>query len=227
MTRQSRGADERMDAIGRARLCLAAAVAAVLTMAACSSEPLTTASASVPSPSGATPTVESSSSPTPDASVGPTPCVAPVTVDVLGGWSAEWPRPTIVACVGSRELAVVGYLAPAWGIGGIGNGVMPAWLGDEFGLSQVLWLKPRNADGCFAEDDCIWMFIHAQDPAALPLTPDRWVAVTGHFDDPAATTCHWVGPSGAPLTTAQAVEVCREHFVVTGIADAAAPSPLP
>ena len=162
-------------------------------------------------------------------SVEPTSCLVPATINLLGGWSPEWPPANLVACVGSREITVVGYLAPGWGIGGIPNRLAPAWLGEWSGLPSVLWLGPHPAAGCFAADDCVWMFIFAPDAATLPLTPDRWVMVTGHFDDPAATSCHWVGPAAVsdPLTAAKAVAVCRQHFVVAAIADAPAPSPLP
>jgi hypothetical protein len=209
---------------------LAAGTALLLAVSGCT---VTSPSASPPNgglgaagPS-ATPTVGPSLASTLAPRVEPTSCLVPATINVLGGWSRGWPPANLVACVGSREITVVGYLAPGWGIGGIPNGLAPAWLGEWPGLPSVLWLRPHPVAGCFAADDCAWIFIFAPDAATLPLTPDRWVMVTGHFDDPAATTCHWVGPSGDPLTAAKAVAVCRQHFVVAAIADAPAPSPLP
>lgn len=176
----------------------------------------------------ATPTIATStagppsaSNPTPSA--GPTSCPPPATVDVLGGWSPDWPLADVVRCVGSRPLTVVGYFAPPWGIGGTGNGLAPVWLADWAGLPSVLWLRPRPTTGCISATDCIWMFVFAPEPGALPLAPDRWVTVTGHFDDPAAPTCHWVGPEGSKITASQAATTCREHFVVTAVTDAPAP----
>lgn len=160
-------------------------------------------------------------------SIGPSACPAPSTVDVLGGWSPQWPAADLVTCVGSRELTVIGYLAPPWGVGGTSNGLAPAWLGEWAGLPSVLWLRPRNSAGCLAATDCVWMFLYAPDAATLPLTPDRWVRVSGHFNDPAATSCRWAGPDGDPVTDASAAAVCRQHFVVTSIADVPTPSPLP
>lgn len=121
---------------------------------------------------------------------------------------------------------MTGYLAPPWGIGGLNNGVVPAWLGEWAGLVAVLWLKPRPADGCVAADDCVWVFLHASSAAALPLTPDRWVALTGHFDDPLAVTCRATGQGPDAVTSdAQAIVTCREHFVVTDMRTVAPPAP--
>ena len=146
-----------------------------------------------------------------------------MTVWVLGGWSPDWPLDQLVACTGSRELTVVGYLAPAWGIGGIPTFIKPAWLGEEF-IEKVLWLKVHPSDGCFADDDCRWIFLFAEHPETLPLEPDRWVVITGHFDDPAAATCYWEeNPISPPRTTTEAIGQCRQHFVVTEMADASPP----
>ena len=120
---------------------------------------------------------------------------------------------------------VTGYLAPAWGIGGLANGVIPSWLGEWGGLKVVLWQKPRPADGCVSDNDCVWMFLYASNPATVPLVPERWVQVTGHFDDPLASTCRAAGTASVAVTTdAQAVATCRGHFVVTEIRTVEAPS---
>jgi hypothetical protein len=156
----------------------------------------------------------------------PTACPLPVTVDVLGGWSAAWPIDRVVDCFGARNLQVTGYLAPAWGIGGLPNGIVPGWLGEWEGLPAVLWLKPHPVGGCFAADDCMWLFLYAPSTAGLSLSPDRWVALTGHFDDPLAATCRATGSgAGAVTSDAQAIVECRKHFVVTGIRTVAPPAP--
>jgi hypothetical protein len=127
-------------------------------------------------------------------------------------------------CFGDRDLRLTGYLAPISGIGGTNSGVVPAWLGEWSGLPAVLWLKPHPADGCIAADDCVWVFLHAPDAAVLQLTPDRWVALTGHLSDPDAGTCRATG-SGDVTSDARAIVVCREHFVVTKIETLASPAP--
>ena len=121
---------------------------------------------------------------------------------------------------------VTGYLSPSWGVGGLSNGVDPAWLGDWGGLETVLWIKPRPAAGCITDTDCIWLYLHAPHPASLALSPDRWVTLTGHFDDPVAATCRATGTgSDAVPSDALAILTCREHFVVTRIKTVAPPAP--
>ena len=177
------------------------------------------------------PTSLSSPTATPTPPIGPGPtitgeCPPPPTVEVLGGWTPAWPPRLLADCLGSRDLEVTGYLAPAWGIGGLGNGVVPSWLGEWSGLPSVLWMRPHLEDGCPAPDDCMWIFLFAPDAASLPMTPDRWVTLTGHFDDPVALTCRAAGSGpDAVKSDADAVERCREHFVVTQIRTVAAPNP--
>ena len=152
-------------------------------------------------------------------------CPPPATVTVMGGWDPGWPRAALVSCLSRADVQVTGWLADGWGIGGEPSGIAPAWLGEWSGLPKVLWLAPHPSDGCFAATDCIWLFLFASKADALPLSPDRWVTLTGHFDDPVATTCRWVGPIGDPVSPAVAVEQCRGRFVVTEIEDAPAPEP--
>ena len=121
---------------------------------------------------------------------------------------------------------MTGYLAPPWGIGGLSNGVTPSWLGEWAGLESVLWVKPHPAEGCPTDQDCVWSYLFAPDSAAIQLTPDRWVTVTGHFDDPRSLTCRATGTGyDAVPTDAEAIVTCREHFVVTEMRTAVAPTP--
>ena len=185
----------------------------------------TATTAVLPSPT-ATTAVSPSPNPTSAPSVTPgSSCPPPATVKVLGGWTAAWPSDQLADCFGNADLEVTGYLAPAWELGGVSNGVVPSWLGEWSGLMEVLWLKPHPADGCYADDDCIWLFLFAPDASVLPLTPDRWVSVTGHFDDPVAQTCR--APAQGPdiiTTDAQAIAECRKHFVITQIRTIAPPA---
>jgi hypothetical protein len=165
------------------------------------------------------PSSTSPGSPSPSAA-----CVVPTTVAGLAGWPGSPLIEDILSCFGERDFIVTGYLAPPWGIGGLPNGVVPSWLGEWAGLEVVLWQKPRPAEGCVSDTDCLWMFIHAPDPATVPLSPERWVTLTGHFDDPLASTCRATGDgSDAVKTDAEAVETCRGHFVVTEIRTVAPP----
>lgn len=127
------------------------------------------------------------------------------------------------ACFGAGDVRVFGWVAPAWGVGGLSSGIVPSWIG-EWSTDPVLWLKPRNPTGCYTESDCVWIFIHIRPGwGAVFSLPERWVQVTGHFDDSVAKTCVWDGHTNAPITPQHAIETCRNAFVVTAVVDAAAP----
>ena len=199
-------------------------------VAGCSGAVPTTSPSGVPSLSpvevSAGPTATASPEPvvTEDPSNSPQPtaaaCVAPVSVSDFGGWPGSPPIDQILRCFGDRDFVVTGYLAPPEGIGGIANGITPTWLGEWSGLPVVLHANVNPADTCGDDVDCSWAFLFAPKPALLPLTPARWVRLTGHFDDPVAATCRatpgYEGQDG-PETDAQAIATCRGHFVVTKI----------
>jgi len=57
-------------------------------------------------------------------------------------------------------------------------------------------------------------------PPALSLDEvptDRWVIVTGHFDDPASDTCGRVGVEGQVSVDADTAEACRSLFVIESV----------
>jgi hypothetical protein len=239
--------------VGHRRSTAAASGVLALLVVACAGSAVPTPGLTVPfaSPSGGilspepspspeptpapTPTDAPTPSPTPLVDVSPGPCPGPVTVRVLGGWDPAWRSSPRVDCFGSAELRVTGWIAAAEGIGGAATGIVPAWIGEWWGLPRVLYQKPLRRDpddplGGFIQDpttgDGIWLFLFAPDASALPLAPERWVTVTGHFDDPASTTCRWSGELYTePVSDAAAIAACRSHFVVTAIEDAAAPTP--
>jgi len=125
-------------------------------------------------------------------------------------------------CYGAQAVTVIGWLAPAWGIGGVESGIEPAWLG-ELPPDPVLWHQPRNPTGCFTDEDCLFTFVH-RAPGTIDLTgPERWVAVTGHFHDPVADTCTWNGTIGQPISAEDAVARCSLAFVATAVEDTVQP----
>jgi hypothetical protein len=107
-----------------------------------------------------------------------------------------WDR---VRCFGDATVSVEGTVGHCQG------GVVfvePGWLG------YACWR---------VHDDTGAMGLHA-DPSSGITFPDDLVRarMTGHFDDPAATTCTYVGepdPATTPSATEQ-VFLCREAFVV-------------
>jgi hypothetical protein len=154
-------------------------------------------------------------------------CTPPTTVAELADYPRTPGNDRLIACFGDADIVVTGYLAPPEGIGGLANGITPAWLGEWSGLPVVLHGTSIPADTCGNADVCRWMFLFAPHPGLLPLTPARWVSVTGHFDDPVAATCRatpgYEGPDGA-TSDAEAIATCRGHFVVTEIRTVAAPT---
>jgi hypothetical protein len=180
------------------------------------------------------PSVVPSASPSTPATSSPLPsraaaCGFPTTVLALTGHDPAWPgtsMSTILECLGHSEIRVTGWLAEACCLGWGSPGVEPAWLGDMLAIGRVLWLKPMVGEGCYADTSCVWMTLTSPNASELPLSPERWVTITGHFDDPAAATCYWTGLQGGysvPLTKGEAVASCRSHFVVTAIEDATSP----
>jgi hypothetical protein len=154
-------------------------------------------------------------------------CPSPATVADIAGLPGTPIIDHLLSCFGHSDITVSGYLGAPEGIGGTSNGITPSWLGEWSGLTVVLALQPFSADGCREEDSCPWTFVFSRKPAVLALTPARWVRVTGHFDDPAAATCR-AAPGGdgvsGPRTDADAIAICRGHFVLTKIETIAAPS---
>jgi hypothetical protein len=62
--------------------------------------------------------------------------------------------------------------------------------------------------------------IHPESGVALPDGPEgRLVRVTGHFDDPAATTCRIGGsaPPGFLMSPEEMIRSCRNLFVLTEV----------
>jgi hypothetical protein len=150
-----------------------------------------------------------SARPEPAAQVAAAACpTTPMTVDQLLAADRS--------CFGAESIGVTGWLAEPWGVGGYASGIVPSWLGEGL-TGNALWLKPRGADGCVADDDCQFAFLHVQPGVGPSLAPlERWVRVTGHYDDPLSTTCYW-NRVNDPKTPEQSVAACREAFVVTTV----------
>jgi len=164
-----------------------------------------------PSPSDE-PTVQQSPSATASstASLGPAMgCLdAPPDVEALIEFQ-DGTRDDAVACFGDTPLTI----EASWTGGGVADCPMapePAWLAcSAFSLGLVGETRKVGAPQLFV----------AVDPSTSPLPePATDVRVTGHFDDPAAQTCHETVVGGGAETLAPAaatVEQCRSVFVIT------------
>jgi hypothetical protein len=63
----------------------------------------------------------------------------------------------------------------------------------------------------------LFVAVHPSAGISIPSEPFAQVKVTGHFDDPAAQSCHetQLGDSETLAPAAATIEHCRRRFVVT------------
>jgi hypothetical protein len=115
-------------------------------------------------------------------------------------------------CFGDTPITFTGWLTASDACGGYSPGTWdPAWL-VSIGATYEIMLTPFEAPyaGCGSA---------ARHPSLLSL-PDQqqWVRLTGHYDDPAAGTCHWSPDPqypGAYNDPAALVVRCQGQFVAT------------
>jgi len=120
-----------------------------------------------------------------------------------------WER---LACFGDRSLTFTGtYGCPVCGIAYPRGGYEPRWLASPdnlnyLGSGRVFDLGPAE------------LILHFSPESGLGAPPNASILrVTGHFSDPASTTCVIGPPAGEPganLDPVMAELYCREQFVV-------------
>jgi hypothetical protein len=120
----------------------------------------------------------------------------------------------VVSCYGPTPITFRAYSVPCSDCSGTMEGnPQPAWL---LNPDDHLWLSPDDAH-------TDWTATAVLDPSLIPLDPawtQAWLEITGHFDDPAAATCH-----REPLADEMAywygmqpfIDQCRMTFVVTDV----------
>lgn len=126
------------------------------------------------------------------------------------------------------DACIVGWAAgpPIFGV--LPPGIAPQWLW-TIGGSFVVWDHSRGplSDLECSEGKCPpFLMLHVVPGVRLS---DRagWVLLTGHLNDPAAASCHYVYPSDwseSPLPDSQAVAQCAAAFVITAISPASPPA---
>jgi hypothetical protein len=128
--------------------------------------------------------------------------------------------PLPARCFGSRTIHVSGYLGQPEGLGGqCGYSVTPDWLTGTCLVYPAGWLQPIA--GPFGASRPLLVF--ARPAVAALLKGGHWVELTGHYDDPASTTCQTRDEHGKLESIAQTVAMCRSHFVVTAVRPISAP----
>lgn len=126
----------------------------------------------------------------------------------------------VISCYGAAPITFRAYAVPCDQCGGAQEGnPQPAWLINS--SLNALYLAPDASNSGWSNTAVL-----APDLTIDPAWNNAWIEVTGHFDDPAAATCHleptidmipwW---SGQQSIIAQ----CRQTFVVTAVNAASAP----
>jgi hypothetical protein len=118
-----------------------------------------------------------------------------------------------LACFGWSTLTFEAVVFKPIGDCGAGPQLVPGW----FCLPGV-FLAPPNAPLDGSQLIAVyWNPASGLKPASFPYR--QTLRITGHFDDPAARTCHLVGGPAGQVTEppADVVLACRETFVVTAV----------
>ena len=202
------------------RIALAVVLSAAV--AACATSPSPSQpQAAVPSdspqvatfPGGQSPVAAPSPTALPTASM-PGDCVTPPTdintlIDMVSTGPQD-PGGDPVACFGDASLS----FDATWLGGGEADcptAPQPAWLAcSPFSLQAP-------GDTRKVGPPALFVAIHPSASLSIPSKPYAQVRVTGHFDDPAAQTCHetQLGDAATLAPVVQTIERCRRDFVVT------------
>jgi len=128
-----------------------------------------------------------------------------------------------LACVGDQEVSFVAFRANPEGLGGVVEyTVEPAWLGSLLPDQYLAPSAHADSDGILT-GPFMAVAVAPEVREAFDALAGRWVVVKGHFDDPAARTCHL--PEGP--TPDVIVQMCRAKFVVTGVSESPPVCPEP
>lgn len=194
-------------------------LAAALVVAACQSSaslaPTSPNSPTAPAASPAAPSATaapdahsaapSASGPAPSGCVNPPPDLA--TIVALDSAAR-------LACFGGSSLTFTAIVNKAISDCGVGPRVEPGW----FCLPGVFVAVPNpSATVDLPPLDVYWNPTSGLKSASF--VAGAGVKVTGHFDDPAASTCHITDvPAGqSPPAPDQVVLACRETFIVSAV----------
>ena len=121
---------------------------------------------------------------------------------------AAIPPLELLACVGSRELTLTGWLPAPPPSEAASDVCQPLSDREAFCDFGYTILRPVEGEWAGSADHLPWI---GETAAGLSAPPrDAWVTIRGSFDHPASAECF----DGAPFS----VLLCRTDFVVTSIA---------
>lgn len=125
----------------------------------------------------------------------------------LSNMASEWDR---LACFGDRSLSLEGTFGCGYCDGTMAGDFAPFWLAWPMG-GQFLWADFQAGVGP--------LVVRGPPELALPETGSI-VRITGHFSDPASTSCTvstFVGEVAIAVDQRTAELYCREQFVIDTI----------
>ena len=119
-----------------------------------------------------------------------------------------------LSCFGGSPITVDATVLKPIQDCGVGPRVSPTW----FCFPGVFLAVPNAApDSGLDALDAYWSPASGLTPKSFP--SGKTIRVTGHFDDPAASSCHLASvPKGqSPEPPAAVVLGCRETFIITAV----------
>lgn len=122
--------------------------------------------------------------------------------------------PARLSCFGGSTITFDATVSKPIQDCGVGPRVSPTW----FCFPGVFLAVPNAApDSGLGALDAYWSPASGLTPKSFP--PGKTVRITGHFDDPAASSCRVTSvPKGqSPEPHAAPVLGCRETFIVTAV----------
>ena len=136
-----------------------------------------------------------------------------------------------LVCYGRSDLRIRAFREPFCGDGTAGGEGTPDWLYGVFGGDSLFARQPKGGDESVPE---IYGRAHPSLRASAELfgcgdSGTGWFDLTGHFDDPVASDCRFVGddPTTGEMAVQEAplsISECRERFVYTELRPASGPN---
>jgi hypothetical protein len=203
------------DMTTRAALSIICLVLAACNLVAPPAEPLTGAATPVPPATEAT---AGAGAPMPAEPI-PEDCVNPPP-DLM----TLIEQNQAVACYGSAGLTVEAHAVLFMGVADCPGELHPAWFGcggvmvDLYSLGRAAGPMPAIVLAARSPNrgPALSAVIHPEYDIDLHRGLDTAVTVTGHFDDPLASTCRYRSwPDAQPPSRAETVAMCRGRFVIT------------